>query len=48
MVPLQQLAALSRDWYAGRLDEHYAAPPRAARMALLAAHGFVDDFWQLP
>ena len=47
-MPLAQLAALARTWYAGRLDDDWTPPSRDDRMRLLADHGFDGPFWRLP
>jgi hypothetical protein len=47
-VPIAQLAALARVWYAGRLDDAWNPPPRAERVRQLADHGFSGPFWRLP
>ena len=43
----QDFYDMSKDWYAGRIEEDWEVPSAAQRKALLDRHGFTGDFWAL-
>jgi hypothetical protein len=46
-VPVEQLAALARDWYADRLDPAWRPRSLAESQAILERHGLTGPFWAL-
>ena len=47
IVPVEVLGELSRDWYAGRLDDAWRPYSAQARQALLRDAGLSGEFWEL-
>jgi hypothetical protein len=47
IVPPNQLAALARRWYRGRLAPGWAPRSPDASQALLESTGFTGPFWSL-
>jgi hypothetical protein len=43
----QTMYDLSRDWYAGRLDEQWSPPSAAQAGEIFTRHGLTGDFWRL-
>jgi hypothetical protein len=46
-MPAENLWALSRYWFDGRLTPEWKARPRELSQELLADAGFVGSFWSL-
>ncbi|MCY3613081.1 MAG: hypothetical protein OXH51_16260 [Gemmatimonadetes bacterium] len=47
IVPVGLLGELSREWYAGRLDDAWRPYTARARQALLRDAGLDGEFWEL-
>ena len=47
IVPVGVLGELSREWYAGRLDDAWRPYSARAKQALLRDAGLSGEFWDL-
>jgi hypothetical protein len=43
----QTMFDLSKDWYAGRMDEGWDPPGPERAESVFAAHGLIGEFWRL-
>lgn len=48
MLSLEEMWALARVWYRGRMDSEWRGRSVAASREILADVGLVGDFWSLP
>lgn len=46
-VSAQTMFDLSKDWYAGRMEEDWQPPTAAEAETLFARHGLTGPFWRL-
>lgn len=47
VVSPQTIYELSRDWYAGRMDEDWRPPGADQAEAMFRRHGLTGEFWTL-
>ena len=43
----QTFFEMSKDWYAGRMDETWERPTLETAEAIFSKHGLTGDFWKL-
>jgi hypothetical protein len=48
VIGVRALMALAREWYGGRLEGDWRPRSRDGSQAVLAAHGLIGPFWELP
>lgn len=47
MASAQTFFEMSKDWYAGRMDEAWEPPTTETAEAIFGKHGLTGDFWKL-
>lgn len=47
VVDAQTMYEMSKDWYAGRMDEEWEPKTADEAEAVFHAHGLAGDFWRL-
>ena len=46
VAPAQTFFEMSKDWYAGRMDQDWEPPTAEEAEAVFAKHGLTGDFWK--